>query len=260
MSKHSLNSASPTNCFFLTGTYFSDPFSTFKLLPLGLHPPSTTGLGLGIPCIQSSVFFLINFYWQGCIFWNLPLCLEGRNPSPTFYLKLPLNWGLPRGLVVKNLPVNAGDLDLIPGLGRFPRGGQATHSSILAWERSLARQQSTGSQRVGHNWAPEHARTHTHAPNYDVENGIPGELELPNNKFGSIRSKHIYTSNHDVENDMPRGLTLPNNKFSLIQNKHIHTPNYDVGNGIPGRLELPNNKFGLIQNKECHLLKDHLAL
>ena len=127
-------------------------------------------------------------------------------------------------------------------------------------QRSLARQQSTGSQRVGHNWAPEHARTHTHAPNYDVENGIPGELELPNNKFGSIRSKHIYTSNHDVENDMPRGLTLPNNKFSLIQNKHIHTPNYDVGNGIPGRLELPNNKFGLIQNKECHLLKDHLAL
>ena len=149
---------------------FSDPFSTFKLLPLGLHPPSTTGLGLGIPCIQSSVFFLINFYWQGCIFWNLPLCLEGRNPSPTFYLKLSPNWGLPRGLVVKNLPVNAGDVDLIPGLGRFPRGGQATHSSILAWEMPWTEEPGKATvHRVTKSWtqlsawacAYTHTDTHT---------------------------------------------------------------------------------------------------
>ena len=39
-------------------------------------------------------------------------------------------------LVVKNPPANAGDVsdrDLIPGSGRAPRGGIATHSSILAW-------------------------------------------------------------------------------------------------------------------------------
>ena len=40
-------------------------------------------------------------------------------------------------LVVKNLPVNAGDvrdMGSIPGLGRFPqKEGIATHSSILAW-------------------------------------------------------------------------------------------------------------------------------
>ena len=40
-------------------------------------------------------------------------------------------------LVVKNLPVNAGDvrdMGSIPGSGRFPRKeGMATHSSILAW-------------------------------------------------------------------------------------------------------------------------------
>ena len=38
-------------------------------------------------------------------------------------------------LVVKNLPANAGntgDTGLIPGLGRFPGKGMATHSSILA--------------------------------------------------------------------------------------------------------------------------------
>ena len=33
--------------------------------------------------------------------------------------------------MVKNLPVNIGDLDLIPGSGRSPGGGE--YSSILAW-------------------------------------------------------------------------------------------------------------------------------
>ena len=38
------------------------------------------------------------------------------------------------GSVVKNLPTNAGDMGLIPGLGRSPREGNGTHYSILAWE------------------------------------------------------------------------------------------------------------------------------
>ena len=40
-------------------------------------------------------------------------------------------------LVVKNLPDNAGnqrDPGSVPGLGRFPGEGKATHSSILAWK------------------------------------------------------------------------------------------------------------------------------
>ena len=39
-------------------------------------------------------------------------------------------------LVVKNLPANAGGIRVvgsIPGSGRSPGGGMATHSSILAW-------------------------------------------------------------------------------------------------------------------------------
>ena len=46
-----------------------------------------------------------------------------------------LYWGFPHGFVVKNLPANAGDtrdLGLIPGSGRSPGVGNATHSSILA--------------------------------------------------------------------------------------------------------------------------------
>ena len=45
--------------------------------------------------------------------------------------------GFPGGLVVKNPTVNARDtrpLGSIPGLGRSPGVGMATHSSILAWE------------------------------------------------------------------------------------------------------------------------------
>ena len=45
--------------------------------------------------------------------------------------------GSPGGSVVKNPPANAGDArepGSIPGLGRSPGGGMATHSSILAWE------------------------------------------------------------------------------------------------------------------------------
>ena len=41
--------------------------------------------------------------------------------------------GFPGGSVVKNLPAGAGDAGSIPGLGRPPGGGMATHSSVLAW-------------------------------------------------------------------------------------------------------------------------------
>ena len=61
-------------------------------------------------------------------------------------------------LVVKNLPDNPGDIremGLIPGLGRSPEEGMATHSNILAWRipwtEEPGRLQSTGSQRVRNN-------------------------------------------------------------------------------------------------------------
>ena len=59
-------------------------------------------------------------------------------------------------LVVKNLPGNSGDIrdmGLIPGLGRSPGEGMATHSSILPWRipwtEELGGLQSIGLQRVG---------------------------------------------------------------------------------------------------------------
>ena len=50
---------------------------------------------------------------------------------------------------------DVGDLALIPGSGRSPEEGLATHSSPLAWKtpwmEEPGRLQSMGSQRVGHN-------------------------------------------------------------------------------------------------------------
>ena len=36
--------------------------------------------------------------------------------------------------MVKNPPASAEDAGLIPGLGRSPKEGKTTYSSILAWE------------------------------------------------------------------------------------------------------------------------------
>ena len=51
--------------------------------------------------------------------------------------------------MVKNPPADAGDVGLIPGLGRSPRGGNG-NSSILAreipWTEEPGRLQSMGSQ------------------------------------------------------------------------------------------------------------------
>ena len=62
--------------------------------------------------------------------------------------------GFPGGSEVKASACNAGELGSIPGSGRSPGGGIATHSSIFAWEipwtEELGGLQSMGLQRVGY--------------------------------------------------------------------------------------------------------------
>ena len=62
--------------------------------------------------------------------------------------------GFPGGSVSKESACNAGDLGMIPGLGRSMEDGMAIHSSVLAWKISWREEpgglQSMGSQRVGH--------------------------------------------------------------------------------------------------------------
>ena len=61
--------------------------------------------------------------------------------------------GVPGALVVKNLPGNAGDLGLIPGLGRSPGEGHGNPFQYSCLENSMDRAWWAivhGWQRVGH--------------------------------------------------------------------------------------------------------------
>ena len=71
--------------------------------------------------------------------------------------------GFPGGSVAKNLPANAGDSGLIPGLGRTPGEGNGNPLLYLAWEiaqtEDPGRVQSIVLQRVRHAWVAEPACT-----------------------------------------------------------------------------------------------------
>ena len=69
--------------------------------------------------------------------WEDPL-EKGRLPTPVFL-------GFPCDSAGKESVCSAGDLGLIPGLGRSLEKGKATHSSILGW-RIPWTVESTGSQ------------------------------------------------------------------------------------------------------------------
>ena len=72
-------------------------------------------------------------------------------------------YSFPGGSVGKDTAWNAGDLDSMPGLGRSPGEGTATHSSILAWEIPWTKEPGWlhtvhGVARVVHDWVttPHH--------------------------------------------------------------------------------------------------------
>ena len=76
------------------------------------------------------------------------------------YIPLRPEWGFPGGAVVKDPPANAGDIGLIPRLGRSPGGGNGNPFQYSCLGNSMAedpgRLQSTGLQRVGHDWTQRH--------------------------------------------------------------------------------------------------------
>ena len=73
--------------------------------------------------------------WVGKIRWR-----RDRRPTPVFL-------GFPGGSAGKESASSAGDLDLIPGLGRPPAEGKGYPLQYPGLENI----QSMGSQRVGHN-------------------------------------------------------------------------------------------------------------
>ena len=71
--------------------------------------------------------------------------------------------GFSGGLVVKNLPANSGDLDLIPGSGSFPREGNGNPLQYSCQENPMDR---------GTWWATVHRIARVRP---DLENEQPGE-------------------------------------------------------------------------------------
>ena len=76
--------------------------------------------------------------------------------------------GFPGGSDGKVSTCNTRDQGSIPGSGRSLEKEMATHSSILAWRIPCTeepdRLQSTGSQRVGHDWATSFNYSHSIKP------------------------------------------------------------------------------------------------
>ena len=58
--------------------------------------------------------------------------------------------GFPGGSVVKNPPANAGDMGLIPGLGRSPRGGNGEPILVLLPGKSHGQRSLAGYSPWGH--------------------------------------------------------------------------------------------------------------
>ena len=90
-----------------------------------------------------------------------------------------MGWGFPGGAVIKNPPANAGDTShegSIPGLGRYPGGGNGNPFQYSCLENSMDRMpsglQSMGLQRIRHNLAKD---SHLHF--YMLKSGIAGSYD-----------------------------------------------------------------------------------
>ena len=123
----------------MDGIYFTYPSIALSLTCndnsiMGQSPPN---LNEGFALIhshkdKSRVWYPYSTEW----FWT-HICILNFWQFFFFLVISVSNVGLPCWLpVVKKLHANAGDMDLIPGLGRSLGKGNGSHSSILAWEIS----------------------------------------------------------------------------------------------------------------------------
>ena len=73
-----------------------------------------------------------------------------------------LKWGLPGGSTVRNLPANAGDMDLLPGPGRSPGEGHGNPLQYSCLGNTMDEGAwlalSTGLQSVEHDLVTEQQR------------------------------------------------------------------------------------------------------
>ena len=111
------------------------------------------------PLDKSNVVRLVIILKVGAIFKCLLCILSDINQFLSIYCDEPSQWlmGFPGSSDGQESASNAADPCSIPGSGRSPEKGMATHFPILAWRipwiEKPGRLQPTGSQRVGNDWA-----------------------------------------------------------------------------------------------------------
>ena len=102
--------------------------------------------------------FVISFYLLKA-FWRVWL----YHKMLYLFSFCSIAFGFPGGSDGKESTCNAGDLGSIPGLGRSPGGGNGYSCQYSCPENSMVRGawwlQSTGLQRVRHDWTTEHSTT-----------------------------------------------------------------------------------------------------
>ena len=107
-------------------------------------------------CSRESVLYItLGFWWSAGNFGVSWLSLVFHFPNLYMYVCVYTHTLMCSvfGSDGKESACNAGDPDLIPGLGRSPGGGHDTHSSIawrIPWTEEPGALQFMGLQRVGH--------------------------------------------------------------------------------------------------------------
>ena len=113
------------------------------------------------PAFLTDPYFFINGKpCQVLISWRYPIIkltlLQIQQWFPLFKFSLSPSQGFPGGSEGKASVCNAGDLGSIPERGRSPGEVNGNHSSIFAWRIPWMEEpgslESTGSQRVRHDW------------------------------------------------------------------------------------------------------------
>ena len=118
-------------------------------LPVLLHHPFSTYNKLRVSPVRT-IFPWLHSSQFGCFLkmfreaprhplWCFSILAAHQNPIFFFFKGDAFKKGFPGGSMIKNPPANAGDVDLIPRLGRSPGGGNGSPFQYSCLENPMGR-------------------------------------------------------------------------------------------------------------------------
>ena len=194
---------------------------------------------------------LLTFFMGGLINKHSLRTQDSKND----WRKLTLTSNTQVVLTVKNPPASAEDVrdaGSIPGLGKSPEEGMATHSSVLAWR--IPRTEEPGQWRsiglqmdpVGHDWSDlahstvtpvfPYTHTHTHTLSHTLTHTLT----------------HTHSHSHTHSHTHARTHTLTHTLTHTRTHTHSHTLTHTLTYTLPGRFRITLHKTG--KNSDCALM------